>query len=370
MDTTEEIAVRAVQDIYELWQIDPDGAQWVGEASADGVQKVGYGFNWLPGDFQVSVRVHGPHPEVDEPMYRLNVRTDYISGIDVTDPVIFNNLILLNRFCPSFAICTLPKDVAGLAGENPANSEAWLESTGYVHPGIIDWFPKFFGGQTVLQVMEAQFRVEADSQLLHARPNCLGVVRPRSDGTLDGMLAVEEESFIPEGQEHSRWAGSSEFEQIIENWGRTDSTYGNGDNSGLTIEASFGDDSCMLSLYVDQPHPRLGSGLLMVVKLPILWEQNEANTQANDLNFWEARNWTGARVPFVGNWSSSEVSEGMYCVAYTSFIPNMLYQSGLAENMTLWGLSRARCVRETWYPDLVDVPISETLTDRMSQLSE
>lgn len=184
------------------------------------------------------------------------------------------------------------------------------------------------------------------------------------------MLGVEGESFIPEGKQHSRWAGTGEFEQIIENWGRTESTFGNADETGLTIEASFGADSCLLSLYTDQPHPRLGNGLLMVVKLPILWEQNEANAQANDLNFWEARNWTNARVPFVGNWSSSEVSEDMYCVTYTSFIPNILYQSGLAENIALWGLSRARCVRETWYPDLVDVPISETLKDRMSPLGE
>lgn len=157
MDTAEEIAVRAVQEIHALWQIDASGAQWVGEASAGGIQSVGYGFDWLPGDFQVSVRVHGPHPEVDEPMYRLNVRTDFITGIDVTDPALFNNLVMLNRFCPSFAICTLPKDVAELAGEDPTNLEAWLESTGYVHPGIIDWYRNFLAAKRYCRLWRHNF---------------------------------------------------------------------------------------------------------------------------------------------------------------------------------------------------------------------
>ena len=141
----ELIAVSAIQDIHTLWQIDPDGAEWVGDATPVGIQKFGYGFDWLPGDFRVLVRVHGPHPDSDEPIYRLTVQTDFLSGVDITEPEFFNKLSMLNRLCPSFAIYTLPRDVAEENEVDPKKLDARLESSGYVHAGIIDWFPKFFG---------------------------------------------------------------------------------------------------------------------------------------------------------------------------------------------------------------------------------
>ena len=201
--------------------------------------------------------------------------------------------------------------------------------------------------------------------LLGGRPNCSGVVRYGSDGTLDDILGIEGDVFVPAGAETSRWSGTGEFEKINEHWGRTEITYGNADESGIAIEVSFGNDSALLNIYTDQPHPILGNGLLLVVKLPNLVPQNEASSEANNLNFWESCAWTNARAPFLGNWCSAEVLEEQYCVAYTSFLPNLLYQPGLAENAALWGLSRVRCVRETFYPDLVDVPMYEILKERL-----
>ena len=367
MENGVDIALRAIQEIHTLWQIDPDGAQWVGNATPEGILRDGYGFEWWPGDFKVTARVYGPNPEASETADRLNVRTDFLSGIDVTESEFLNKLSPLNRICPSFSICTVPTDVSEMAGEDPKSSDAWLASTGYVHAGIIEWFPKFFGGQAVLQIIEAQFRADAAAQQIGGRPNCLDVVRSPPDDTLDGMLGVEEESFVPEGQGSSRWSDNGEFERIIEKWGRSETTFGNADGSGLTLEVSFGNDSALLRFFADEPHPRLGSGLLSVVQLPFSLGQNEASAEANNLNFWEAQMWTKARVPFVGNWSSLEFSENQYCVAYTSFIPNLLFQPGLAENAALWGISRVRCVRETWYPDLVDVPMYEILEKRFSQ---
>jgi hypothetical protein len=115
VDNAENIAVRAIQEIYTLWQIDPDDAKWVGDPTPEVIKKSGYGFEWLPGDFRVLVLVHGPHPEdpeVEDPVFRITVTTDFLSEVDITKPGFLEKLCLFNRFCPSFAIYTVPIDVA------------------------------------------------------------------------------------------------------------------------------------------------------------------------------------------------------------------------------------------------------------------
>lgn len=55
-----DIAVNAIKEIYQLWQVDANRAQWVGDKPSP---KEPYGFDWWPGDFKVAVRIFGPHPD-------------------------------------------------------------------------------------------------------------------------------------------------------------------------------------------------------------------------------------------------------------------------------------------------------------------
>jgi hypothetical protein len=76
-----ELAVNAIRTIHDLWKVDADCVEWVGDTSADTIFKFGYGFDWWPGDFKVEVRVSGPHLELDEPVYRLSARTDFLRDV-------------------------------------------------------------------------------------------------------------------------------------------------------------------------------------------------------------------------------------------------------------------------------------------------
>ena len=108
MTNSEELAVGAIKTIYDLWNIDASCMHWVGDTSAKTILSEGYGFDWWPGDFKVAVRVSGPHPEIDYPLYRLSVRTDFLCDVDVTT-VKFNKILSdLNRWAPTFAMCAHP----------------------------------------------------------------------------------------------------------------------------------------------------------------------------------------------------------------------------------------------------------------------
>jgi hypothetical protein len=72
-------------------------------------------------------------------------------------------------------------------------------------------------------------------------------------------------------------------------------------------------------------------------------------------------------MPFIGSWTTDIGRAGdpeLMCVAYGSFIPNFIYQSGLAENLVLWGVARARWAREILRPNVVDLPMHEILSRR------
>src|ERR1700719_3490962 len=86
MTDSVKLAVDAIDRIYEQWMVDPDCARWAGDPS--GTLREGYGFDWWPGDFKVEVRVDGPGPEIDDPIYRLSVRTDFLCDVDVTTPTL------------------------------------------------------------------------------------------------------------------------------------------------------------------------------------------------------------------------------------------------------------------------------------------
>jgi hypothetical protein len=47
MINSQEIAVSAIKEIYDLWKVDTDRTQWVGDTSSDVILREGYGFDAL-----------------------------------------------------------------------------------------------------------------------------------------------------------------------------------------------------------------------------------------------------------------------------------------------------------------------------------
>jgi hypothetical protein len=375
---SQEIAVSAIKEIYDLWKVDSDRTQWVGDTSSEVILREGYGFDWWPGDFKVRVRIYGPHPELDKPIYRLSVQTDFLCDVDVTTQKFKENLSLLNRFSPTFAICTHPTAMSQIAEKyghekfdlDLKSWKVWLASTVYLHEGIKGWLPRFFASLAVLQPIESQFRAKLAMPLLGGNLDCSGPPGRRdSEKTLDDILNVEGSVFAPDGVQQSKWIGTGEFEEIIDKWGRCDTGFGFADNKGLTIETPFGDHTAILLLKTDAPHPRLGNGLLAILKIPLLSKPESANEFCIELNYAEAQLWKGSA--FIGNWCANEgrvegETDSAFGPAFSAFIPNFVYRPGIAENLVLYAINRAQWVRRIWLPDAIDLPMHEILSKRLN----
>jgi hypothetical protein len=373
MTDSVRLAVDAIDRIYDQWMVDPDCALWVGDPSS--MLRQGYGFDWWPGDFKVEVRVDGPQPDVEDPIYRLSVRTDFLCDVDIAAPTFKQIVSDLNRSASASAMCAHPAFLAESSegveslhgsGLDLRSSKVWLASTAYLHEGIKDWLPRVFSGLAVLQPVESQFRADHAASLLGGRPDRSRPPMRRSQTILDEMLGVEDWMLSPHGEEPSRWIGSGEFEKIIERWGRGDSGFGVADQAGLSMQTPFGDTSAIILLRTDRPHPRLGNGLYVSLSLPHVSDAETARAHAIDLNYLEDREWSETGVPFIGNWHADEWRGHGFVPEFSCFIPNMVYFPGLAENLALYAMARAKWGREILRPGAIDLPMHEILSRQLA----
>jgi hypothetical protein len=246
-----------------------------------------------------------------------------------------------------------------------------LASTAYLHEGIKGWLPTFFAGLTMLQPIEAQFRAEFAKILLGGQADRSQPPQCNSKNNREDFLSCVQSDYVSLGKEPSRWIGTGEFENIIDKWGRCDNGFGFADEKGLSLETPFGDRTALLLLHTDQPHPLLGNGLLSILKLPSASDLEWASECSVELNWAEAQTWTNPYPPLIGSWLASESpvrgeKEPAFVPTFCSFIPNLLYKPGLAENIVLYAPNRVRWARQSRWPNLSDLPMDAILAKRFN----
>lgn len=115
-----------------------------------------------------------------------------------------------------------------------------------------------------------------------------------------------------------------------------------GDASAVSLAAlgrSGGPQTMLLQVFTDVPHPDLGSGALMLLRLPVKFGASEAAGVANFLNEQEVRGASGVSV--VGAWCVPANDET--AVAFVTFLP-----SALATHFDLEDLAWAARGRSQW----------------------
>ena len=118
----------------------------------------------------------------------------------------------------------------------------------------------------------------------------------------------------------------------------------NFDEDGLTAEFPFPGcvpPTALLTASNAEKHPRFGSGLLLLPKLPLACQGVDVESLAFKLNAAEVKEWTHCH--FMGAWC---VDPNLKTPTYCSFFPSALYKPGLLGNCIYSMAHRARWANE------------------------
>lgn len=348
-----DIGFRAVEAIAEFWQVDEDRIRWFED-----------GFDWWPGHYRQVVRVSDGIPHQGTMGYRITVMTDVVKDSPVADPKSRRIIGVFGKFAPAYAYSYSP--VTDELGER-AGANVIFVSTAYVNDDTVGWLPRFLASMAIIQVIDAQIMGAEIAKMAGGEPDVSAPLPGQELLEPDEILQVGAAIYAPAGNDESKWIDTEEFESVAEQLGRSDLCFGMGDNGGLTLETPFGRDTALIRLQTDQKHPQLGNGLLATLRLPFFADQDEAVETALAFNLKEAGESTF--FPLLGCWCTHE-SRGAEGLAFSSFVPNALYQPNIATNVALWMLGRARWIKGSMWPNLEDLTMREIFENRLGAMSD
>ncbi len=222
-----------------------------------------------------------------------------------------------------------------------------LDCNVYVHHGNAAWLKRLFACAVALQAAEAEIAADMLSSLVGGAPDESGhpINGPRV--VPDNMLDIIAQLFAPASAGPSA-CKPGEFEQALamapEPW-----VLASGDEQGLTAEFPFTDSTpavaggrgtALLIASAAEQHPRLGSGLLVRLALPVLVDALRGNELAHQLNWVEATQWNAPH--FLGAWCLDANST----LTFVTFVPSAVYAPGLLHALILSSAVRARWAGE------------------------
>jgi hypothetical protein len=323
-----DVGIAAVERIFELWQVDETWS--VREPRC---------FTWWAGDFRQRVYVDAGRLDRGHTIFRLSAVTDLLREVDTLKSGIAEGLAALNMFASSYAI-TLDQEQRSVS----------LCSSVVLHEGIAEWIVLHFAGLAILQVIDAQARAVVYASMIGGAPDSSHHPRAGTRSTHDQMLDLVRGVYCPMGQERSRWIEPGEFQHVAVQLQEAGLLV-NGDEVGLCAEVVFGDrdDSALITVTSDEPHPQLGHGVLLRLNLPVSLSEQAAARLAVKLNAAEI----GLTFThLLGAWCSTE-ARGAHVPVFVSFVPNTLYRPRLLFNLVtaLAGKARWACEQIAPYGD-------------------
>jgi hypothetical protein len=362
-----DLGLEAVHRMAKLWLIDDDRVKWDED-----------GFEWWPGRFRVSVRAQRHPDEKDGRKWRLSVRTEFLREIACGDEKVGEAIFPMAGLAPTYAWVYPPAALLGLADQPRVaisaetlkplvGSTIAFQSTAYMREESAAYLPEFFGGLAILQVVDAELLAEDTAGLLNARPDAsrLSENAPQHP---DGMLDVTRDVYLPAGRDPSRWEGTREFAEAAELYGKNNLYFAGSDAREFAVETPVGPETAMIRLNNDIPHPVLGSGLLATLQMPHKTNKVEATQQCFWLNFLESGYWSD--IPQLGSWYPLDLGDGTFQACHAFFIPNCMYRPNVAMNAAIWQVARAQWVKDTLWPDLKNVSMTEILLQRFLESEE
>ncbi len=257
-------------------------------------------------------------------VYTLTASTPVVAGVALNDHTV--------------------KVMAGVNAQVTTLSAFTLEQDGIVrlvtrmttHADVVSWMPRHFALVAAMQAADAELIASGLAEMLAGTPaesaHPEAGVRPEYDdlvNVIDGLI-------VPHGQQPSLWTGGSiaEAHEILEKI----SLSSQADEEGVSAEFSYAAQPSILVMDSTLRHPRVGSGLHVVLTLPSLPFEESPYATAAVLNLLECT--APPTTDLQGGWCV--VPDGKAdTVAFNAFFPNVFRQPGLATNIALWMRGKA-----------------------------
>jgi hypothetical protein len=230
--------------------------------------------------------------------------------------------------------------------------------TSVIYADTAESWTKVLTSAAVLQNTAAHSRAHGVSEALGCRLATSNHPKSGERPRMDDILNVPAQALAPAGAGPSKFAG-----HLMERVTGPDSPLSRlsvlttGDANGLTAEFPYGGDrsaielaanklalpskTALLQVMTDQPHPQLGSGALITLRLPFKIAdggKDGAADYANVLNFLEGT--TDTRTTLLGAWCADP--NAPESVAFVSFVPSALANQGVLENLCIYNAFRTQ----------------------------
>jgi hypothetical protein len=307
-----------VQEIYALMDVEDEWAVLEDR-----------GFRWWPGNLMQHVWADEPFDDDGEMLSHVHVETDYLTDIPSAE--------LALKFL------SIASSHATIAGPVLDEGSVRLASRVTVYEETLPLWVPFMGIVALTQAAIAHIEAETISQALRAR---VAVSHHPTSGARTSWhegLQIIDDVIQPEGRGESVFVGEA-FVQTEQQWGRRASLLTTAGSTGLTSEFPFNSSTALFQMLTDVRNPRMGSGLLSLLKLPVWPEPEAAPMLVNQLNLRERAEVT--RTMFLGSWCVDPADSRT--PVFVSFFPNVLgFDGAVVSNFYLYAASRARWALES-----------------------
>lgn len=293
------------------------------------------GFTWWGHRLAQRVTVDLPRVDNGSSIVRVRAETDMLK--DVPEAADTPKKIAVLNAMATMSACVWDRDQKTVS----------LVCTIYAHDENARFAAHLAKGAVAIQAADAHLKVDGLAEVFHARPNesrhPLSGARSEPDDMLNAI-----DMFAKIGRGTSPYG--SNLERVIDVLSSL-GVLATGGAFGLTAEFDFSDarpavlggsGTALFQIETTTPHPQLGSGALMTLKLPPAWPVAIAAAIATRLNVAEAGD-EFVRANLLGGWC---IAPDDGSVTYTGFLPTGLHGSGLLENIVL-----SNGVRSRWAAD-------------------
>lgn len=216
-----------------------------------------------------------------------------------------------------------------------------LHSSAYACGDNVEWLERLFLTGVALQVDEAHTIGHDLARTLHAVPATSGHPSHGLRSQPDQLLGAIDKLFKPYGAQPCKWIGVPEWKETEWAMERQSNAFESDHQTYLKAWFPWPISEGLIELEVttQHPHPVLGNGIDMVLKLPLQMPPERCAHTAMELNNIERKEWL--RCHMMGSWGFDEGKLQFEC-----FVPNTSFHDGVLMNTALSMAIRANWVTE------------------------